>query len=71
MSWLPVIAVIYGGGLIFALVQTYFEGWLADASWDVHRIAGLLACTIWPVLVIGLAVYFLFMRISRRFAREA
>ncbi len=36
--------------LIF-LTMTYLEGWHSGEGWDLPRVAGLLLCTVWPVMI--------------------
>lgn len=42
---------IYGIGTVTSLVMTYVEGVRRDKNWDFYRVAGIILCFFWPVLV--------------------
>jgi hypothetical protein len=45
------VALYLGTALLFALA-TYLEGWNRRDGWDVGRVVGLLACSVWPLVLI-------------------
>jgi glycosyltransferase involved in cell wall biosynthesis len=49
------VAVYVVFALLFALA-TYIEGWGRRDGWDTDRIVGLLACSVWPLVLIGIAI---------------
>ena len=49
------VALYFGIALMFALA-TYLEGWHRHDGWDVGRIAGLLACGVWPLVVVAMVL---------------
>jgi hypothetical protein len=51
---LLVFAVVaYGAIATGCVLRTLFEGYATRASWDVWRVLGLLACFVWPILIIA------------------
>ena len=41
--------VLYGAVAAIAMGVTLLEGWLNHDRWTVSRIAGLVACLVWPL----------------------
>ena len=41
--------------LLFALA-TYMEGWGRRDGWDAGRVVGLLACSMWPLVLIAIGI---------------
>lgn len=50
----------------YALVATIFitatllEGWANRGGWTVYRFAGLIACLLWPLMILFLILHLLF-----------
>ncbi|HEV7309727.1 hypothetical protein [Ensifer sp.] len=61
MSWIYVACFAYSLTALFLLAMTFLEGMQGRAGWNIYRIAGLLACLVWPVLF----VYLMFKFASR------
>jgi K+ transporter len=49
-------AAYAGVALLFA-VATYVEGWGRRDGWDRQRIAGLVSCIFWPLLIVIALAY--------------
>lgn len=59
MTLFHVGVTLYSSIAIGFLTATYIEGRWQAAGWDLARVAGLLSCLAWPVLLI------IFLRIAR------
>ncbi|AQS61014.1 hypothetical protein AGRHK599_LOCUS2100 [Rhizobium rhizogenes] len=42
---------VYGIGTVTSLAMTYIEGARRDREWDFYRVAGIVLCFFWPILV--------------------
>ncbi|MBD9375020.1 hypothetical protein IB238_20555 [Rhizobium sp. ARZ01] len=51
MLWLPLVFTVYFAVALFFFVCTYFEGTRRIPAWDLHRVIGLAASTIWPLVI--------------------
>lgn len=49
------VALYFGIALLFALA-TYLEGWHRHDGWDVGRVVGLLACGVWPLVLVAMVL---------------
>ena len=58
-AWEAIILSVQVGYLFVSLVfvvLTYLEGWHRREGWDLHRVAGLLLCFTWPLLIAAIAL---------------
>lgn len=62
MSWMYFVGVTYCMAALFLLVMTYLEGLQAHASWNAYRVAGIVICIFWPVLIF----YLMFKIVTKR-----
>ncbi|MFB2551235.1 hypothetical protein [Ensifer soli] len=66
MTASTILLLAYAMVTIFFLLRTHEEGEISGAGWDRSRIAGLMACVAWPVvLVVVAAVVFRASRSTR------
>lgn len=61
-----VILVLYGAVAAIALGVTLLEGWVNHDRWTVHRIAGLIACIVWPLPLAFFILHGSFSRLATR-----
>lgn len=46
------LQLVYGLVTLMFVTMTYLEGWHSRQGWDFARVAGLLLCTVWPLLIV-------------------
>ncbi|CZT33326.1 hypothetical protein [Rhizobium sp. 9140] len=52
-----ILLALYTLVTLFFLETTFREGEMAQVkSWDILRVAGLLYCTIWPLMVLHVTI---------------
>lgn len=56
--------IVYGLIALVFLENTFREGHVRERAWDMPRVAGLLLCLVWPLLLIGIVILARFQRAS-------
>ncbi len=52
MLWSYILSTLYGGIALLFLDSSFREGELDGGTWDAMRVAGLLLCLVWPLLIL-------------------
>ncbi|KQV35561.1 MULTISPECIES: hypothetical protein [unclassified Rhizobium] len=52
MLWSYILSTLYGAVVLLFLDSSFREGELAGGEWDMMRVLGLLACLVWPLLIV-------------------
>ncbi|MNF11860.1 hypothetical protein D3C80_2131830 [compost metagenome] len=56
------VGATYCSAALFLLTMTYLEGLQAHAPWNAYRVAGIVVCILWPVLIF----YLMFKIVTKR-----
>ncbi|MBB4442145.1 MULTISPECIES: hypothetical protein [Rhizobium] len=64
------IVLLYGLVAVAAMAVTLLEGWANHAGLTLHRLAGLLACLIWPLTLLVFILHGCIARLLTRLSRS-
>lgn len=65
-----VIFLLYGLVAAAAMVVTMLEGWANHDGLTLYRLAGLIACLLWPLTLLLFLLHGCFARLLTRFSRR-
>ncbi|MBB4194139.1 hypothetical protein GGE45_003757 [Rhizobium aethiopicum] len=64
------IVLLYGLVAVTAMAVTLLEGWANHAGLTFHRLAGLLACLLWPLTLLLFVLHGSVVRLLTRLSRS-
>ncbi|PDV88430.1 hypothetical protein CO652_10120 [Rhizobium sp. H4] len=64
------IVLLYGLVTAVAIAITVLEGWANHDGLTFHRLAGLIACLLWPVTLLVFVLHGWFVRLMSRLSRS-
>ena len=65
------IVLLYGLVALAAMAVTLLEGWANHDGLTLHRLAGLLACLLWPLTLLVFVLHGSIARLLTRLSRSA
>ncbi|ANL65005.1 hypothetical protein AMC82_CH01315 [Rhizobium phaseoli] len=65
------IVLLYGLVTAAAVAVTMLEGWNNHDGLTLHRLAGLIACLLWPLTLVVFVLHGCVMRLLTRLSRSA
>ncbi|MBB4479915.1 hypothetical protein [Rhizobium etli] len=65
------IVLLYGLVTAAAIAVTMLEGWANHDGVTLHRLAGLIACLLWPLTLVLFVLHGCVMRLLTRLSRSA
>ncbi|ACE90318.1 hypothetical protein AMC90_CH01264 [Rhizobium phaseoli] len=65
------IVLLYGLVTAAAVAVTMLEGWTNHDGLTLHRLAGLIACLLWPLTLVVFVLHGCVMRLLTRLSRSA
>lgn len=64
------IFLLYGLVAVAAMAVTILEGWANHDGLTLHRLAGLIACLLWPLTLLLFILHGCVARLLTRFSRS-
>ncbi|ANP84741.1 hypothetical protein [Rhizobium leguminosarum] len=64
------IVLLYGFVAVAAMAVTLLEGWANHDGLTLHRLAGLLACLLWPLTLLVFILHGCIARLLTRLSRS-
>ncbi|MBY5648232.1 hypothetical protein HFO45_08160 [Rhizobium leguminosarum] len=64
------IVLLYGLVAVAAMAVTLLEGWANHDGLTLHRLAGLLACLVWPLTLLVFILHGCVARLVTRLSRS-
>ncbi|MEH7904727.1 hypothetical protein V7794_26535 [Rhizobium laguerreae] len=64
------IVLLYGLVAVAAMAVTLLEGWANHDGLTLHRLAGLLACLLWPLTLLVFILHRCIARLLTRLSRS-
>ncbi|MBY3153902.1 hypothetical protein [Rhizobium laguerreae] len=64
------IVLLYGLVAVAAMAVTLLEGWANHDGLTLHRLAGLLACLVWPLTLLVFILHSCVARLLTRLSRS-
>ncbi|MFF0919698.1 hypothetical protein ACFYE8_08330 [Rhizobium leguminosarum] len=64
------IVLLYGLVAVAAMAVTLLEGWANHDGVTLHRLAGLLACLVWPLTLVVFILHGCIARLLTRLSRS-
>jgi hypothetical protein len=52
----------YGFVVLIFMTMTFLEGWTNHDGWRLHRLAGLMSCLVWPLMLLAFLLHLPFAR---------
>ncbi|PDT08781.1 hypothetical protein [Rhizobium sp. M1] len=65
------IVLLYGLVTAAAIAVTMLEGWANRDGLTLHRLAGLIACLLWPLTLVLFILHGCVLRLLTRLSRSA
>ncbi|MBY4607794.1 hypothetical protein K6M90_09020 [Rhizobium sp. 9T] len=65
------IVLLYGLVTAAAIAVTMLEGWANHDGLTLHRLAGLVACLLWPLTLVLFILHGCVVRLLTRLSRSA
>jgi hypothetical protein len=65
------IVLLYGLVTAAAMAVTMLEGWANHDGLTLHRLAGLIACLLWPLTLVLFVLHGCVVRLLTRLSRSA
>ncbi len=65
------IVLLYGLVTAAAIAVTMLEGWANHDGLTLHRLAGLIACLLWPLTLVLFILHGCVVRLLTRLSRSA
>jgi hypothetical protein len=65
------IVLLYGLVTAAAMAVTMLEGWANHDGLTLHRLAGLIACLLWPLTLVLFILHGCVLRLLTRLSRSA
>ncbi|ULR42966.1 hypothetical protein [Rhizobium sp. K102] len=65
------IVLLYGLVTAAAIAVTMLEGWANHDGLTLHRLAGLIACLLWPLTLVLFVLHGCVVRLLTRLSRSA
>lgn len=65
------IVLLYGLVTAAAIAVTMLEGWANRDGLTLHRLAGLIACLLWPLTLVLFVLHGCVVRLLTRVSRSA